>query len=280
MAPETSLSAFGLDDFDVRPGSATSILRTIAGLYLRHDEGPAPRPRVVALTAAAGIKPAAAQTAISRLLERGLFQLEPRTGDIAITGPALEMFARGNRRIFTPRQMDNDGHWLLVTYSLPEAERATRHQLRRHFANLGGGIVNPGLWIFPHYLSDEVGEVLAALGARHYATQFTTGAPHWQHSARHSAQTWWDLQKLAAKHARFLDSTDDLLGEPDVKAAHAYRNYVQLIDAWRAIPYLDPGLPSSMLPDEWPGSASRNRFLALSQRYEASAREFARKLSV
>lgn len=41
--------------------------------------------------------------------------------------------------------------------------------------------------------------------------------------------------------------------------------YVRLIDAWRVLPYVDPGLPPSMLPSDWPGAASVAEFTRLQE---------------
>ncbi|WP_431711239.1 PaaX family transcriptional regulator [Glutamicibacter uratoxydans] len=275
MGRSSTLQAFTLDDFESRSGSATSLLRSIAGLYLRHCARPVPRPEVLALATAAGVGQAAAQTAVTRLADRGLFHLTAE-GCIAISEPAQRMFARGNRRIFTPRHMAEGDLWTLVAYSLPESLRSVRHQLRKHFTQLGGGLVSSGLWIFPQYLQTEVLQVLESLQIRHNATLFETGVPQFAHSALDSARTWWDLEKIAGLHQEFIDTIKQL--EPTRKdLAHSYHCYVRLVDAWRAIPYLDPGLPPSMLPEQWPGEKSRELFLDMSTAHRDGALRYARE---
>jgi phenylacetic acid degradation operon negative regulatory protein len=155
--------------------------------------------------------------------------------------------------------------------------RPLRHQVRKHFLQLGGGLVSAGLWIFPAYLREEVLQVLGALEVRSYATVFTTQTPDFPEGAAQAARQWWDLGRLESLHSTFLASTAALDAAPESPAA-AYRGYVALVDAWRALPYLDPGLPDSMLPGTWPGRLSRERFLALSRTYEPAARQFARDL--
>lgn len=272
MGRSSSLQAFTLDDFEARSGSATSILRTIAGLYLRHLPAAPPRTDIVDLTTAAGVNQAAAQTAITRLIDRGLL-LPAGSGHLRISDHAQAMFARGNQRIFTPRQMGEGDRWTLVTYSLPETQRPLRHQLRKHFTQLGGGLVSSGLWIFPQYLHAEVLEVLDSLQVRQNTTLFDTDKPHFARSALDSAQEWWDLDRLSSLHRGFIEAVaemDRISRDP----AHSYRCYVRLIDAWRAIPYLDPGLPTSMLPENWPGVHSRELFLTLSDTHRQAARFF------
>ncbi|TAP25968.1 PaaX family transcriptional regulator C-terminal domain-containing protein [Arthrobacter sp. S41] len=273
MATNSALTAFSLDDFEARSGSATSIVRTITGLYLRENSDLVSRNVLLELALAAGISAPSAQTAISRLIDKQVLE-SSAASMLRVPDSAQAMFERGIRRIFTPRQMSETDQWCLVSYSLPETMRSLRHQIRKHFQQLGGGLVSAGLWIFPEYLREEVTAVLIALDARQQATLFTTSQPHFPISAHHSAQQWWDLARLGSLHEDFLDSTTDL----DPKAqdpATAYRGYVVMVDAWRKLPYLDPGLPAYMLPAQWPGLASRDRFLTLSQAFRDTAGQFA-----
>ncbi|QDP83626.1 hypothetical protein FOH10_19940 [Nocardia otitidiscaviarum] len=48
----------------------------------------------------------------------------------------------------------------------------------------------------------------------------------------------------------------DRLGDDE----RAFRIFVPLLDEWRTIPYLDPGLPERMLPPDWPGPAGVRLF--------------------
>jgi len=272
LETKTPASAFSLDDFEARTGSATSIIRTITGLYLRHQSVPIPRTHVVSLAIAAGVSSATAQTAISRLIDKQVLENDTDS-TLRVPLMAQAMFERGRRRIFTPRQMSESDQWCLVAYSLPETLRPLRHQIRKHFQQLGGGLVAAGLWIFPEYLREEVDAALVALQARGQATIFTVEQPHFPSSARDAASKWWDLEQLGSLHEQFLDATSGLRAD-QVDPAEAYRGYVSMIDAWRALPYLDPGLPDGMLPDAWPGKRSRERFLALSNAFERPARHF------
>lgn len=40
---------------------------------------------------------------------------------------------------------------------------------------------------------------------------------------------------------------------------------------WRATAYIDPGLPTALLPDEWPGFDSLCLFRRLSEHYAADS---------
>jgi PaaX-like protein C-terminal domain len=70
-------------------------------------------------------------------------------------------------------------------------------------------------------------------------------------------RTWWDLDALRAEHDLFLASAEAIAATPIGTDHEAFVAYVTLIDSWRILPYINPGLPSHLLPDDWPGPAER-----------------------
>ena len=53
-----------------------------------------------------------------------------------------------------PRASVDDG-WLVVVFSVPEAERGKRHELRSLLTRLGFGTAAPGVWVAPGTAYDE-----------------------------------------------------------------------------------------------------------------------------
>jgi phenylacetic acid degradation operon negative regulatory protein len=51
-----------------------------------------------------------------------------------------------------------------------------------------------------------------------------------------------------------------------------------MLTAWRRLPYLDPGIPLSLLPADWPGVRAGNLFAALDGRLRAPAAKHANTL--
>lgn len=267
-----------LDDLDARPGSTTSLLRTVVGLYAR-DLGAVAVADLVALLGALGVPPAGARSAVSRVKAKGL--LAPATLDdgraaYRLAPDAVPMLERGDRRIFTYRQQGDDDPWCLVSYSLPEERRDARHQLRRHLAWIGAGTVADGLWIAPGHLVDEVEQLLVALGVRDAATVFVAGPPRVSGSFADAAARWWDLDRVAALHRAFLARHDGAATAGETTPRDAFARWVRAVDDWRPVPYADPGLPAAALPAGWPGTASVALFDALRAAHAAAAREHVR----
>lgn len=268
-----------LDDLDARPGSATSLLRTVVGLYARDLGGHLAAADLVALLGAAGVAPGAVRSAVSRAKGRGLLEAADGGGRAGyrLAPDAVAMLERGDRRIFGYRQQGDDDPWCLVSFSIPESRRDARHQLRRHLAGIGCGTVATGLWISPGHLVDEVEGILDGLGLRDAATVFLTGTPRVAGTLADAVARWWDLDDLAARHRDFLAAHPDPAdGATDPAPADAFARWVRAVDDWRPLPYRDPGLPAGVLPEDWPGTAGVARFAALRVAFAGAAAAHAR----
>ncbi|MGB4135486.1 MAG: PaaX family transcriptional regulator C-terminal domain-containing protein [Microbacterium sp.] len=252
-----------VDDIDARPGSTTSLLRTTIGLYLRRLDGRITSAALVRLAEDLGIPASRSRTAITRLKQRGLLLGGP---EYTLNPAAIRMLERGDRRIFEVRRMRAGDPWCLVSATMPESRRDLRHQLRRRLQFLGAGAVAPGLWVCPGHLEAEVEEMLGELGAREYSTLFLTAAPRPATPITEAVAAWWDLDALRAEHLRFQQSLRGLPDEP-------FAAYTRLIDSWRVLPYVDPGLPAELLPADWPGERSFTAFADLSARLAGPAWE-------
>lgn len=244
------------DDFDARPGSVVALARTVVGLYLRRLDGWIPIAGLIRVMQQLGVDEAQTRTAVTRLKARGLLLPATRAGvrGYALNDEAIPMLEAGDRRIFQPRRMADGDPWCLVSFSIPETQRSARHQLRRRLHWIGCGTVSPALWIAPGFLADEVRLLLEELELRGHATVF---------EARGEIDaTWWDLDEIAAAHREFVDGAEQLLQTGEVDALN---RYVRGIDLWRPIPYLDPGLPRTLLPADWPGYRSEALYATLAR---------------
>jgi phenylacetic acid degradation operon negative regulatory protein len=262
-----------LDDFDSRPGSATSLLRSIVGACLRELGGQVSVAHLIRLLGAVGVSEAHARTAVLRVSRKGLLRSDGNA-EYALNPDAVPMLERGDRRIFTFRQMSGGDPWCLISFSIPEGLRAERHQLRRQLSWIGCGTVSPALWICPAFLAGEVEGIFGELGLRRFATLFETATPHPAGALADAVAGWWDLPALESLHRGFLEATAGFAGlEPT--GGTAFAAWIRTLDEWRVIPYLDPGLPPGVLPADWPGFASVARFEQLSVRFADAGREFA-----
>jgi phenylacetic acid degradation operon negative regulatory protein len=253
-----------LDDLDTRPGSASSLLRTLVGASIRDLGGWMSSAAFVSLLGEIGVSQARTRNALTRAKAKGLLRAEIRTSPgYALTEEGRALLARGDRRIFHPRLMGAQDPWCLISFSVPESDRDLRHQLRRRLTWIGCGVVADALWVCPASLADEVSAIVSELEIGHQVTLFRASVIHSPQDPAADIARWWDLPAIAALHEKFLASHAAAIEEytADPQPITAYRTWITALDAWRPIPYLDPGLPAELLPASWPGNRSIPLFL-------------------
>lgn len=279
------------EDLEAGTGSSTALLRTIVGSVLRPIGGWMSASGAVELLGALGVPASTARSSLTRLCARGVLRRETR-GDAAgyaLDPAALPMLERGDARIFATvdarvatvdaraAAATPEAAWCLVSFSVPEHQRARRHQLRRRLSALGCGTVADGLWIAPARLEAELAETIDDLGMRDQAVLFTHAVALGDLSA--ALPRWYDLARIRSAYDAFLahhahpSAGGDEQQNADARAAFA--RWVRALDEWRVIPYLDPGLPSAALPSDWPGASAAAAFAALSTRLEPVAVAYA-----
>ncbi|MFF9086642.1 PaaX family transcriptional regulator C-terminal domain-containing protein [Streptomyces sp. NPDC014991] len=257
-----------------------SLIVTLYGAYGRFMPGPVPVAELIRLLAAVGVDAPSVRSSVSRLKRRGLL-VPARTGSGAagyeLSAEARQLLHDGDRRIYATAPFGDDG-WVLAVFSVPESERQKRHVLRSRLARLGFGTAAPGVWIAPARLYEETEHTLRRLRLDPYVDFFRGEhlgfAPTGEAVAR-----WWDLAAIAKEHERFLETHAPVLhawqrrtGTPPEEA---YRDYLLVLDSWRHLPYVDPGLPARLLPPDWPGVRSAEVFRGLHERLRDAGAEFA-----
>jgi phenylacetic acid degradation operon negative regulatory protein len=251
-------------DLVTRP---SSLINTIYGSFVRRLGGWIPVAELIALLTELDVDAPAARSAVSRLKKRGTLVQERRNGIGYRLGPAMgPVFDEGDRRIFghlEPARLA-DG-WVMAVFSVPEAERAYRHQLRSRLTWLGFGNTAPGVWLAPARLLEDARRTLQRLGLSDYVHLFTAEYAGFG-DLRVAASQWWDFAALEEQYALFTDSFGPLaerLRGQEIQDAAAFRDYVPMMTQWRRLPYLDPGLPAELLPDDWNAVEARRVFSQL-----------------
>jgi len=247
--------------------SPRHLILTLLGLYARGEPNGLSVRSLIALMEDLEVDAAATRSSVSRLKKRGV--LEPaRTGGqagYALSAAALAVLREGDARIWSrPRASVEDG-WLVVVFSVPEAERGKRHELRSQLTRLGFGTVAPGVWVAPGTAYDETLAALERQGLASY-TELFRGAYLGSGPTAARVGQWWDLAAIAALYDEFLADQRGLthLGAPD--PARAFAAYVPMLTSWLRLPYLDPGIPLALLPDGWPGERAGDLFATLDAR--------------
>ncbi|HET9946242.1 MAG TPA: PaaX family transcriptional regulator C-terminal domain-containing protein [Actinomycetes bacterium] len=251
--------------------NARSALFDLYGDHLRSRGGRAPVAALVRLLAPLGVAAPAVRTAVSRMVRQGWLQPVRLDGGpgYALTPRAVRRLDDAATRIYRTQAHGWEGTWHLAVTSLP-GERSRRDRLRAGMTFLGFAQLDDATWIGPRW-SEEVDSLLESEGVR--AERF---------AARHDGDSIglvrraWDVEGLGRAYARWLSDAESLVStagpDPDDETAFATRS--RLVHEWRKFLFLDPGLPRSLLPDDWPGEKSAEFFDSESERLRPGATRF------
>lgn len=233
---------------------------------------------LIRLMASFGVSAAAVRQAVSRMSRQG-WLVARREGSRAF----YRVTERGRRRIeeLSPRiygpVIEWDGRWRLLTYAIGEAHRKRRERLRHELSALGWAQLAPNTWVSPSdtlTAAREAAEASRTLDAVNLFTSEYEGPL----SDRALLERCWNVDEIAAAYRVFIDRYEPRLHHErernDLTDEAALVERLWLVHEYRKFAYVDPGLPSELLPAHWPGTAAAALFReyyaavdAKSQRY-------------
>lgn len=240
--------------------SARALLLTILGELVLPTGGSAATSSLTVALGGLGVEERAARQALARLAQRGWLrsQRHGRTTRWQLTDEGDELLTDGARRIYShgsPPARWN-GRWLILMVRVPEARRQLRAQLRTRLSWAGFGNPAPGVWISPRPARGaEAAAVLSSLGLEG-ATSFIGTLGEIGDAATLVAAAW-DLDSLGEEYRRFIAGVASFAVDDTGTSLTAL---LRLVHAWRRFPFIDPGLPAALLPDDWSGTRAAALF--------------------
>lgn len=245
------------------------LIFTLFGDYLLDRTGEIWTSDLLYLMNILGVSERAVRSALSRMSRGGwlISNKEGRRSLYSLTENGRTLLEQGAQRIFEPIFTDWDDQWHMVLYSLPEKDRATRHQLRTQLAWLGFGQLMAGTWISPHDRLQELETLFAKLKVASqiniFAGQFLGTS-----SAEELVHQCWNLDELENKYQDFIDRfQQEYL---DFRSQHESKQQLNpqdcfirlfwLTNAFQSIPLTDPNLPKTLLSPDWRGFVARELF--------------------
>ncbi|AKE01244.1 PaaX family transcriptional regulator (plasmid) [Rhodococcus erythropolis] len=255
------------------------LIVTLFGLYARDDHHWLSVASLVRMMAAVGVDGPAVRSSISRLKRRGVLDSVRHHSVVgyALASSLIHVIDEGDTRIFGHQRGTIADGFLILAFSVPEAERDKRHALRTILTQLGFGTVSPGVWIAPAHKRAEIDESLRRRGLADYIETFE-GNYTSPKALKGKVAQWWDLRSIAASYSTFIDTYGDVADrhrEYPMSDEDTFADYVSMLTDWRRLPYLDPGLPLELLPPEWQGLAAEELFETLHEQLRGPAGRFA-----
>jgi phenylacetic acid degradation operon negative regulatory protein len=239
--------------------SARSLLLTVLGEFVLPGQAPVWTAALIGALAEVDVEEKAARQALARTAGEGLIAAERdgRRVRWRLTPAGHALLSQGAERIygFGRGIADWDGRWLVVAVSVPETHRRLRHQLRTRLTWAGLGSPLPGLWVSPDAGKEkEVAAAVADLGVQAFSFTGPFGEVGDEQRVVRAA---WALEDVEAAYSAFVSSFS---GAEAATPAEAFAAQVRLVQEWRRFPFLDPALPTQLLPQTWPGQAAAELF--------------------
>ncbi|HEY1429721.1 MAG TPA: PaaX family transcriptional regulator C-terminal domain-containing protein [Candidatus Tumulicola sp.] len=218
--------------------------------------------KLVELMAALGVSEAAVRQSASRMARQGWLRAE-RTGNRAY----YTVTERGRRRIeeLSPRiygpVIEWDGKWRVLAATVDA--RDARARLRQELRVLGWAPLSPAVWISPADALASAVEAAERHGAGDDAHLFV-GTYEGPLGDRELVERCWDLPAIVSAYERFVVTYRPRL-EAELRSSgfddrSAFAERLWLVHDFRKFAYLDPGLPSELVPAHWPGTIAAGIF--------------------
>jgi len=237
------------------------MLLTILGECVLPHAGAVWTSTVVGALEPLGVEERNARQAIARLADQGTVHSvkDGRRARWHLTDRGTRLLTDGTKRIyeFGAGDDDWDGRWLVVLCSIPEEQRAQRHQLRTQLGFAGFGFVAPGVAISPHLDREPAAMAVLAELALTPGAMVLRAETADVGDAAELLDRAWDLDALEAEYEAFITSFQR---RSPRSGAESFGALVELVHEWRRFPFVDPEIPPRLLPAGWSGRQAKALF--------------------
>ena len=235
--------------------SARSWLLTVLGEFVLPANDPVWTSTIVTALGGLRLEEKAARQSLARTAADELIQAERvgRRTRWRLTDSGRHLLSEGAERIysFAGQESTWDGHWLVISTAVPEGQRDLRHRLRTRMAWAGFGSLGANTWISPNTAREaEAKQLLDDLGLSTTTLSFT-GQFAGIGTEKSLVEQAWDLRGIAGRYREFLA---EFAGRRPRPGGATMLAQVRLVHEWRRFPFLDPQLPSELLPPDWIGA--------------------------
>jgi len=250
--------------------SARGLLLTVLGEFVLPTGGSAWTSAFIEVFGRLGVEEKAIRQALARTGADGWIRPERhgRRTRWRLTVDGDRLLTEGTERIYAHlgSQPDWDGRWLLVLARVPDSDRAARHKLRTRLSWAGLGSPVPGVWITSH--AKRIAEVESVLSEAGVADRQIFIAEHRGDGELASlVRQAWELPAIEQQYEAFCAEF------ASAAAPDPLTSLIELVHAWRRFPFVDPGLPPSLLPAPWVGTRAAEVFAARHAAWSTAAVE-------
>lgn len=263
MIKKVSPAAWIEREENAEPLRAKSLLMTLFGDAIAPHGGSIWLGSLIELMAPFGISDRLVRTSVFRLTEEGWLasSRNGRRSAYSITDDALKRFGKAYRRVYAPLEPVWDGYWILLFATHADLAPSKRTLFRKQLAWEGFGMISPGVYAHPAPEEDAVRSLLERFGLQQqlFVVQARDLPGSGGKPLGAAVGETWALDEVRDGYLRFIERFTPLarlLDTSEISPEQAFVIRTLLIHAFRRVQLHDPKLPSSLLPEAWPGNDS------------------------
>ncbi len=247
---------------------AKSVIVTIYGDSISHHGGSAWLGSIIKLAAPLGLNERVVRTSVFRLAKEDWLVADQvgRRSYYRLTEAGRHRFDTAHSRIYHHASRPWDGHWTFVIVDFAVLKGKSGEALRSDLRWQGFGQLTTGVMLHPDPDKAALRQALIDADASKqalvmHAAAETAAPPAPPAAVRGLVDRCWDLQRLAADYAVFLD-----MFRPVWQALHnatqldpetCFVVRTLLMHSYRRVLLRDPKLPDELLEANWPGASAR-----------------------
>ncbi|MEO8027717.1 MAG: PaaX family transcriptional regulator C-terminal domain-containing protein [Bryobacteraceae bacterium] len=244
----------------VKTASTSDFIYSSLSFLGRRHGGELPGAWFVRAIGSLGIEEQAIRQALFRMEKDGSL-VTRRAGRAKFYRPSAATSAildAGVARVAEPVPAQWDGIWTLVHFRVGEEDRQGRDRLRDVLLTDGFAAIGPALYLHPRDRTARLMTAAAGLGLSDrlnvFRGTYTAGVDD-----AGLVRDLWDLRSIDARYRKFIRRFAPVSQSPlrvwTDKQIFALR-FAFMFEFFR-ISWSDPGLPSSLLPADWPGEQAQ-----------------------
>jgi len=259
-----------------------SMIFTIFGDYIRHYGSVIWVGSLIKLLEAFGHNEQAVRAAVSRMSKQGWVQSERRGNKsfYSLTERGKVRMEEASRRIYKEPTPPWDGKWWLLLYNIPEEKRHLRDKLREELVWSGFGPLSNSCWITPNNLEKEMNVMIEKYDIQNYVNLF-----HADHVGTEDHESLvkkcWDLHEINERYAQFIEQYSqkyiihkNKINKNEMSDGDCFVEKALLVHEYRKFLFIDPSLPSELLPSKWLGDSATDLFKEYNEILSTPARRF------
>ncbi|WP_201745346.1 phenylacetic acid degradation operon negative regulatory protein PaaX [Alteribacter lacisalsi] len=238
-----------------------SMIFTLYGDYIRHYGNEIWIGSLIQLLKEFGHNEQSIRAAISRMNKQGWVQSrkEGNKSFYFLSDRGVSRMDEAAERIFKLRNDKWDGKWRMLLYTIPEAKRNLRDELRKELVWSGFGTLSNSCWISPNRLDKQVENLIAKYGIEDYV-HFFVSEHKGPRTSRQVVEESWNLDDINKRYQSFISTYSEKfiidknkIEKGSMPDGECFVERTKLVHEYRKFLFVDPGLPDELLPDQWLG---------------------------